>query len=396
MKKRLMFWGIATAMLGTIGGMSFNNSFSQGGLVAHAAKAKYTGKSGGIKQYKVSGNVLSGVTSKGFKTVNVSKKYMAGKVGKYDSGASYASWMKPGADHIQTTANVIKSSAHKGAAYSFKTAAFLPLLPKSSPLYDYIRTPQAAAFSKNGKELFVVYTKGGTTSDWSKNKQGFVVKYDWSKIKNKGIDLRSTSTYNSIKKYIHIGPTFATGHGQQFALNPKTNELWLTRDRTAGKILMERINQSSLKPDQAITFSMGKQQMGAQLTFDKNGYAYWSNVTAKAWSNCPKGTMKFYRGKIGTGSTYFKMVKRGIRYAPGATVQSMGYNPVKNRVYVVADNGITSIAANKFDKLSAKDIDQNKFSGSREFEGLVFDPTNKSAKNGYLLSNRGPELLKMY
>lgn len=411
MKKRFWLLGAATMLLTFGGGLMANNTVnSAGNLTAYAAKPKYKGKSGGMKVYKT-GNVLSGVTSRGYKTVKVRGGYKANtSTSAYDKDASYSKYMV--ANHLQTSYNYIKSKKHAGANYSFKTAAFLPIEIKN--LRDYTMSPQGIAFSKNGKELFILYTKGGTTSDWSRNKKGFIIRYDYAKLKSAGavngkgigqfrkaaLDVANhsaTAKEKQIMSYAHVGPTFATGHGQAFALNRKTNELWLTRDKTAGKCLVERVNQSSLKPDEAINFSLGSSQtMGAELAFDKNGYAYFWTITKTAWPTAPKGTVKIYRGKIGTSSTYFKLVKRGLSAAPGKTFQSMGYNPNNNRLFLVSDEGLTSIPANKLDKLSAKYVDQNRFSGSREFEGLAFNPAEKGSKNGYLLSNRGPELLKMY
>ena len=200
---------------------------------------------------------------------------------------------------------------------------------------------------------------------------GYVVKYD---IANKTV--------------ISKGPLFTTGHGQAMALNPKTGELWFTSAAKQVKTNLQRINTTTLVPDKRINFKLKKTiKMGNNLAFDKKGNVYF--YTRNFDGAGPKNCLKIYKGKIKKKKVTFKLINQGIKYPPGQIGQSLGYNPVSNRLYFVDDGEIISVPVSKLGKLKKKHVRTTGFSGQREFESITFDMYGR----GYFLTNRPYEIM---
>ena len=190
--------------------------------------------------------------------------------------------------------------------------------------------------------------------------------------------------------YVKVGPKFAVGHGQAMAYNPKTKELWYVQKAKMKDSNLKRINLETLEPDKEISFRLrDNTRMGNTLAFDKDGncYFYTRNLSSK-WA--PKNSIKIYKGTIGDTSVSFELVNQGIRYAPGAIGQSMGYDPRRNRLCIISDGGITTIPVEKLGNLSPEDVETTIFEGQkREFEGLSYDKRGI----GYFITNRPYEIM---
>lgn len=239
------------------------------------------------------------------------------------------------------------------------------------------------------------YPDKGVTADW------------YLRQNNKAKEIAAQNIIDITKNAMKIGKKFETGHGQAFALNPKTNEIWLCKDTEATRkpnvyTEMLRIDQNTLLPNASISFRMGKTiARGNNLAFDSKGNAYWYNIANPSFNNYKtkwmnkggindKSYVKFYKGKITTSKVTFKMVMQGLRYRPGSMVQSLSYNPANNRLYVISDGSITSVPASKLGKLKPKDVLSTTFKTKREFETIQFDKEGY----GYLMVHLGPEILK--
>ena len=147
---------------------------------------------------------------------------------------------------------------------------------------------------------------------------------------------------------------------------------------------------TTLKPDRKYTFKFKKTvKMGNNLAFDKKGRCYFFSYSGGGWS--PKGTIKIYQGKITKkNKVRFKLIMQGIRNPLSKNIQSMGYNPYNNRLYMVSNCAIMSVPVSKLSKLKNGDVHSTIFTGNREYEGISFDARG----NGYLLMNKMPEICR--
>ncbi|MCF6515897.1 hypothetical protein GSH19_07035 [Lactobacillus sp. S2-2] len=278
---------------------------------------------------------------------------------------------------------------------NFKTEYFLPVNYSKKKNFG---NPQSIQIV--GKYAYIMYTlKGGSN-------YGFVARYNLSKLKLLGVTNQGTmsifrkATYNfknnktsdldnEIMKCIKVGPTKRIGHGQSMAYNPKSKQMWfITKNKINATI--QRLDMKTLKPKNKINFRLNAfTPMGANLTFDKKGNAYYYSYSSGG--PIPKKTVKLYKGKITNKSVKFKIIMQGIRRAPGATAQSISYNPKNNNLYLISDSGVSRIPIKRLGKLRKKDIRTVITNQKREFEGLGF--TKKGI--GYLMPNKGPELMKL-
>lgn len=274
--------------------------------------------------------------------------------------------------------------------WTLKTKYALPNThnAKNSTKYD-MTNPQSAAYD-GGHYLYVAYQPHYTAG--MKNK-GFVARFDLNKLG--GMSLEKQQTLLDSKKgssAVKIGGIFTTGHGQSLAYNKKSKSLYMWRDMTLGETrnsTLQRISTSSLTPNKAITFHMSNHGAnvpgGHDLTFDHSGNAYYWTVSGSQ--------VKVYKGKIGAKSVHFRLTNQLFARRPGTHEQAMGYNGHNGRLYLVADDSITSFPAKKLNghgSLKSSDFKYTKFNSHREFESLNFD----NGGHGLLLSNRTPEILR--
>ncbi|MFC6275080.1 hypothetical protein ACFQET_06070 [Levilactobacillus tangyuanensis] len=336
------------------------------------------------KTYNQKGNALASYNVKKYKTVNNKNLF----VKRYSFKTSYS-------NIFQTTPTSLHST--KGKKATFKSNVFLPVTYNRSADWG---NPQSEVITKDGKTLYELITTS------SQRSTGWIVKYNLGALRSKyGISTshmdalrratydhatkQLTSTDKAILKNVKVGPKFNTGHGQSLSMNPKNGQLWFIGKPGAVKSNVQQVSTSSLKPTKKINFTLKSTvAMGSNLTFDKKGNAYFFTYSNGGWA--PKGAVKIYQGKINSKSVKFHLVMQGLRNRPGTKPQAMGYNAKRNRLYFVSDGSISSIPVSKLGHLKASQVEASKFSGSREFEGLQFT----SNGNGYLMSNKGAELLK--
>lgn len=324
------------------------------------------------------------------KSVNNANHFVSHS-GAYTSSPNYYAL-----NTFQNQPTVYKSNGGNKSA-TFKTAFFLPVSYQRSGQFG---NPQSIAMSKNGDEAYIMYTLTGGSNT------GFVVHYDLNKLRStlgassNSMDVirrasnafaknKLTPQYKSVLAAIKVGPTFNTGHGQSMALNPKTNQLWFvqTPGTSGGYATVQRLSKTSLKPDTTLKFRLrsGRNNvtMGENLTFDAKGKAYFSSLVAGSKA------MRIYQGSINTKQTKFKLVQQ-LKYRPGTINQSVGYSSKSNRLFLISDDAITSVPVSKLGRLKAKDVHATTFASGREFEAVVFNNDG----TGYLLTNKGPELLQ--
>lgn len=336
------------------------------GFAGTAHAASYTQRSNAITQY----------SSGSLRTVN-------NKVTGFVKAGSYSFAKNPGGS------NTI-SSVGGNQKWTLKTAYQLANThaAKGNAKYD-MTNPQSAAYD-GGHYLYVVYqphyTKGMTN-------KGFVARYDLNKLKGMShAKQQSLMDSKSGSSAVKVGGIFTTGHGQSLAYDKKHHSLYMWRDTTLGATrtsTLQRISTSSLKPNKAITFHMTNHGTnvpgGHDLTFDHSGNAYYWTVSGSR--------VKVYKGTIGSKSVHFRLTKQLFDHRPGTHEQAMGYNGHNGRLYLVADDSITSFPAKKLNgngSLKASDFKYSKFNSHREFESLNFD----NSGHGLLLSNRTPEVLR--
>ncbi|QBO36593.1 hypothetical protein EQG49_08960 [Periweissella cryptocerci] len=345
------------------------------------------------------GYALASYTGKDFKTVSNTKTTK--KVYKYGYSAKYQ------AKHtFETKKNTITSTKNvNGAKVSFKTNFFMPVTNKKSGDWG---NPQSMAMSKNDKYMYVLYTvKEGSNTGW-------VIRYNMAGLKKYKIsssyvrkafsyhqqgssNKAQKKAYNKVKPFIKVGKKFTAGHGQSLAMNPKTGQLWEIKDtnmnpKKGAYATIQRIDPSSLKPTGSVKFRLSPTtNMGHNLTFDKDGNAYFYTYVTSNGGTGKKGNVKIYKGNIATNKVSFSLVMQGLKYNAGTHSQSMSYNAKKNELMFVADGSLQSIPVAKLGSLTAKDVRETVFNKTkREFETVQFD----SKGYAYLMTNRGPEILK--
>lgn len=281
------------------------------------------------------------------------------------------------------------------------TDLYLPVTVRRSGDWG---NPQSLVLTKNDRTAYVGYLKTGTTST------GWIVKYDLAKLRQKfgattgnmALIRQATNVYSkgkvtarqkTVMTAMRIGPTFDLGHGQSLALNPRTQQLWLSRtsgeDGRYGSAV--RVSPRTLRPVQTVDYRLvnkigAKIAVNSTLTFDKRGYAYFSSYSGKR-------ALRVYRGTISKKGVHFKLVMQGLKYRPGQTHQSIAYNAKNDRLYFVSDDAISSVPLAKLNRgrVKPKDVKATVFASHREFEGLSFTGSGQA----YVLLNRGPEVMRL-
>jgi hypothetical protein len=332
-----------------------------------------------------------------YPNVTNSKSY---QVKAYKIGTSPR--FKSNSTHYETKVNKIAPYKYKGIGYNLSTVAFLPVryLTKKD---NY--SPQSMAFVDN--YLYVLLTNPKHTN------KGFFARFDWSKIKEKGlmsgsklkrlrqifhnkIAKKLTKNDKKLLKLIKIGPIIDVGHGQTLAYNPKAKNLWMSLDRrnSSGKLLdsvnttFQRINLDTLKPEVSIKFRMTTEQGTKHATpytmaFDKDGYGYYTR-------NSPRG-YDIYRFTIKNNKVKAKLVQ-SFAYGPNPTknVQAMSYNPYRQTLNIISNGAMMSIKVAKIGNLAPADFSYITFKTNREFETIQFDKLGFA----HLLTTKGSEILK--
>lgn len=343
--------------------------------------------------YTQKGSGLSNYWAAKFHTVKNANNYVARP--SYVASPNYA------ATHtFETSANHYVSKAGNTKA-SLNTAFYLPVTLNQSGDFG---NPQSVAITPNGNGAYVAYVTNEASSI------GWVTYYNLAKLRNvygastsnialirqaayahsKGI--KNNGQYLAVLKSMKVGPEFNTGHIQSLALNPKNGQLWFTKTtgRAGAYGTAEQVSTKSLKPINKINFRLVtprgiKVTVGNNLTFDKQGKAYFSSYVGGSRA------MKIYQGTIAPKKVHFRLLYQGLRQRPGEKNQSIGYNAANNRLYFISDDSISSVSDSKLvsGKLKPGNVHSSVFSSKREFEGLAFSKNGQ----GYLLTNRGGELL---
>lgn len=282
-------------------------------------------------------------------------------------------------------------------------------LPKNYQGSGDMGNPQAIAITPDGTYAYVTYA--ATPELRSKfnlsSTSGRIVRYDLKTLDELGVskdgemtELRAaayrtregkslTSHQEELMGCLKFGPWFDLGHGSAFAYNPKDGNLWFTERGKGSNARLERVSTKTLEPNLKIKFKIKAGGiLGNNLAFDKRGYCYYYSYSGGGWA--PKGSIKISRGKIGKKSVKFEQFPQAIRYSPSKNIQSIGYNPKNNRLYLVSNGTVVTVPVSKLGKLKKSDVLVSMFDGKREFEGLAFD----NAGQGYLLVNKDPELMR--
>ena len=276
-------------------------------------------------------------------------------------------------------------------------------LPNTVDTPGDMGNPQAIVVTPDGQYAYLTYLKKGSKTVCR------IVRYDLKKLKELGItqsgkmdDLRYAfylqyhgkeldDRQKQLVGCVKFGPWAKFGHGCAFAYNPKDKHIWFVSKTGVKKTDLQRVNMSTLKPDLKINYkTYATVAYSNNLTFDKKGRFYFISYSSGGWA--PKGTVKIYQGKINLKKkkkVTINMIMQGIRYSVSKGYQSIGYNPKKDRLYLVANSGILSMPVSKLGKLKKKDVWSTIFKEYREFEGMAFDKSGK----GYLLVNNQPEIM---
>ncbi|WP_268912878.1 hypothetical protein [Lentilactobacillus sp. SPB1-3] len=316
-----------------------------------------------------------------------------------DSKVKYVSKPKNYA-HVVHKADQHTVRSTKGKKVSFTTRYLLPSPGKGAQHWG---NPQSIAMDKD-KYMYVVYCPTNL-----KNK-GRIVRFDIRVLDQMGIRLHPEllqSTYvktnghyskmqKQIQKHIKVGPLFVTGHGQSLAYNWKNHGLYMWRDNEKAPRVpssqwgyIVHVDSNRLRPDKMIRFRLKRGRFsvpgGHTLTFDKSGNAYF-------WSNPGFGGY-IYKGKIHHRSVKFRLTHQILRKIPGTRIQSMGYNPIRQRLLMVSDGSIASFSAKRLNghgHLTNSNFEWSEFAPIREFEGIAYD----GSSHGNLLVNHCPEVLQ--
>lgn len=264
-----------------------------------------------------------------------------------------------------------------------KTSYYLPVSYNSS---GDMANPQSVAVSKSGQYAYVMYP--GFSSG--------IVRYDLWKLNSLGVNTDNMAALRyglkrrdpQIMAAVKFGPSLNVGHGQSLALNPKTNRLWFIRmDVVTRHPVFVEVSANTLAPIKEIktTFSHSY-SINNELAFDNNGNAYTYVKYRPLGKHA--GRIVIFKGKISAKSVKFKAVRQGILNGPGVQTQGMGYNPAKNRLYLVSDGVVTSVPVSKLGHLKNRDVKTTRFGTNLEFEGIAFT----SSGTGYIMTIRGAQL----
>ncbi|MCW1909812.1 hypothetical protein N7X57_04970 [Lactiplantibacillus paraplantarum] len=348
-----------------------------------------------VTQYQQVAAVTKTVTKTSYLSLKGAGRYTTNRILFHPTAAYVAT------QGMQSRPDKLMQSGGYRDHYHFKTALYLPQQLGSRTLND----PQSAAFSADNRYLYVMYVNDQQVA--GADQTGWVVRYDWQRLMALGagqsgkmamlrvaaahqFDGTMTAFDRRVLAAIQVGPEFTAGHVQSLALNPKTNELWFIASTASNQLAsVARLNPQSLTPDLKIAFATGSGRLGDELTFDRAGRAYyWTHA-----SQLRNGKVNLYRGTISPSTgVHFEQVSQGLANNPGFFAQSMGYNEVTGRLYLVADESITSIPAAQLGHLAASQVGEANFAGDREFEGLVFMHRKDV---GFLLTNRGIEMMRI-
>lgn len=281
-------------------------------------------------------------------------------------------------------------------------------LPKSHDGSGDMGNPQSVAITPNGRYAYITYA----ATDELRSKFGLsegtgrIVRYDLKGLDKLGVDSGDMTDFALASRHyrngytltgrekqlmdcVSFGPWFDMGHGSALAYNSKDKHLWFSERGKGSNAVIERVSVKTLKPDLRIKFKIKKGGIiGNNLTFDKRGYCYYYSYSGGGWA--PKGSIKISRGKIGKKSVRFEQYPQAIRHSPSKNIQSIGYNPANDRLYLVSNGTTVTVPVKKLGKLKNSDVLVSMFDGRREFEGLAFD----SSGRGFLLVNKEPELMR--
>ncbi|MFC6201221.1 hypothetical protein ACFP1L_04810 [Lactiplantibacillus nangangensis] len=355
----------------------------------------------GVTTYHVKGNALQPTSGQPMQWLPLvgNGRYTTGKM-VYRPTRGYLK------NVLQTTPDTLTQTAGYLAHDNFRTTFYLPTVTYHGlSLSD----PQSAAFSKDNHYLYVMYVDGAESPTASQS--GWVVRYDWQRLMQLGAAKAGhmamirqavlaadshhvTAKDRQVLACLTLGPKFDSGHAQSLSLNPVTNELWFVQ--ASGKQqpnVVERLNPTTLRPDAAVDFKLSATAgMGDVLTFDDQGNAYFWTHGADSATDQPLGGVKLYRGKISTKAVRFQLIDQGLKSRPGLMAQSISYDDVTKDLYLISDDSITTVPVAKLGHLTTGEVGESNYRAQREFEGLVF---MHHSSNGYLLTNRGVELMKL-
>jgi hypothetical protein len=354
---------------------------------------------------------------------------------------------------IEKTANqyAAKTSENLVASeWKIKTELFMAPMPKT---LGTLENPQSLAVV--GKYIYVVYAdkkhanKGYIVRyDYDKiKKAGLNTSKGIAALRFMSADFAyhkawyaKSAIEKKAKACFKIGPTIDIGHGQSLAYDKITKSFYMWYDEEKGKkwvhnddgiAIIKKINPSTLKVTSTTEFKLqasngDKVQMGHNLTFDNDGNAYFvavgkARVAKSQTAPYPKdytvesNIEKIYKIENISKPASLKVDQLvNIKFAPNKkNIQSIGFNPVLNQLLIVADDSIQTIPIAKISniaprtivnqtdpakaeiqipatELTAADIGYVNYTSKREFEAMTFDAQGY----GYVLLNRGPEILK--
>jgi hypothetical protein len=289
---------------------------------------------------------------------------------------------------------------------NFKTNLYLPVSWKK---HYQLSLPQSMVFV--GDYLYVLYIN----NVYSNSNYGWVVRYNYKKIKSLGItnqksklanlrksvfgDVKPKSLNKKIKSYIKVGPKIKLGHGQTLSYDKKSDSLYILQDlKKNGKYTQKigglekflKISKSTLKVTSSISYKINQGfTLGHVLTFDNSGNAYTAKIITRTIGKKKVKVLRIYKGKVSKNNTSFKEIQ-DVKYPAGDILQSISYNSKEKRLYAFFDGALQSFPVEKLGKLKSSDVKSTILSTNREFEGGAFD------KDGfcYISVISGPEILR--
>lgn len=275
-------------------------------------------------------------------------------------------------------------------------------LPLSYGRSGDLGNPQSMVITPDGHYAYIAYP---TTKSYESPGKGRIARYDLWALQDLGAFTGDLSEFaravlhksdKRLQACLKVGPYFTMGHGQDFALDPATGNIWFSSQPRLIETDLTRIDPDTLAPDRKISFRLNPTvAMGNDLCFDRKGRFYFCTYTKDdSWPTAPSGTVKFYRGKFNKKQTRVKirLTKQGVRNAAGSILQGIACNTIRGCLYVLSDSAILRVPLNKLNKgtLKPEDIDTEVFSPIREFESLAFTEDG----TGYLIANKHAEILR--
>jgi hypothetical protein len=351
-----------------------------------------------VKTYTQKKNALQKYDYKKTPFLNNKKGLSKPKPKSYSKSKNY--WGKKAFENV---ANIYKPTKYVGKGYTFKTNLFLSMYLGSKRI---LTNPQSAALTEGNEYLYVFFNLGKS------GRHGRIVRYSYAALIEKGLDTPQglakirIATYNAANNnttaedrelldLIWIGPEFEAGHGQTLSYDYKTKKLWmLLTGSNAYKGILQEISTDTLKPVKRIKFHMetatgNRVNVGKVLTFDKNGYGYFT-ITVGNSSPKTKRTNIYRIALLKNNKIKIKLMQQ-IKVAPNPIrLQGLAYNPAENRLVLFAEDAITTIPVNRLGKLRNKDMQYMLYNSRREFEGVCYSWDG----HAYLLLNQGPELMR--